>query len=47
MGLKMRSIYYLKAVSEAVFQEMEKDKNIIVLGEDVKWGTRGLTSGFY
>ena len=47
MGLKMRNIYYLKAVSEAVFQEMEKDKNIIVLGEDVKWGTRGLTSGFF
>lgn len=43
----MRNIYYLKAVSEAVSQEMEKDKNVIVLGEDVKWGTRGLTSGFY
>lgn len=43
----MRNIYYLKAVSEAIFQEMEREKNIIVLGEDVKWGTRGVTSGFF
>lgn len=42
----MRSIYYLKAVSEALFQEMEREKNIIVLGEDVRQGTRGITSGF-
>ena len=42
----MRSIYYLKAVSEALFQEMEREKKIIVLGEDVRQGTRGITSGF-
>ena len=41
----MRNMYYLKAVSEAIFQEMEKDQNIIVLGEDIRKGARGITSG--
>jgi pyruvate dehydrogenase E1 component beta subunit len=46
MGLKMRNIYYLKAVSEALFQEMEREQNIIVLGEDVRQSIRGITRGF-
>ncbi len=42
----MRSLWYLKAVSEALRQEMERDPKIIVLGEDVRQSLRGITKGF-
>ncbi len=42
----MRNIWYLKAVSEALRQEMERDPQIIVIGEDVRQSLRGITKGF-
>ena len=42
----MRNIWYLKAVSEALKQEMERDPEIIVMGEDVRQSLRGITRGF-
>ncbi len=42
----LRSIWYLKAVSEALKQEMERDPTIIVIGEDIRQSLRGITKGF-
>jgi acetoin:2,6-dichlorophenolindophenol oxidoreductase subunit beta len=42
-----RSIRYLKAVQEALSQEMTRDENVIVMGEDVRHSLRGITKGFY
>lgn len=42
----MRQINYLKAISEALHQEMIKNPDIFVMGEDVRQGLRGITKGF-
>ncbi|MBC8387958.1 MAG: alpha-ketoacid dehydrogenase subunit beta [Actinobacteria bacterium] len=42
----MRKLRYLKAVSEGLRQQMVKDKNIFVIGEDVRESLRGITKGF-
>ena len=42
----MRQIRYLKAISEALDQEMEKDPNVFIIGEDVRKSARGITIGF-
>ncbi|MCL4385887.1 MAG: alpha-ketoacid dehydrogenase subunit beta [Actinobacteria bacterium] len=42
----MRNIYYLKAVSEALFNEMEINPDVVVIGEDVRYSLRGITKGF-
>jgi pyruvate dehydrogenase E1 component beta subunit len=44
--VNLRSLWYLKAVAEALKQEMEKDPEIIVLGEDIRQSLRGITKGF-
>lgn len=45
----MREITYAQAISEAINEEMQRDKNIIMLGEDVgiKGGNFGQTQGLY
>ena len=43
----MRQIRYLKAVTEALEQEMEHDENVFVIGEDVRHSARGDTIGFF
>ena len=43
----MRQIRYLKAVTEALEQEMEHNKNVLVIGEDVRHSARGDTIGFF
>ena len=45
-GYKLRNIYYLKAVSEALFSEMKIDPDVLVIGEDVRFSLRGITRGF-
>lgn len=42
----MRQIRYLKAVSEALDQEMERDPSVFIIGEDVRKSARGITIGF-
>ena len=42
----MRKLRYLKAVSEGLKQQMVKDKNIFIIGEDVRESLRGITKGF-
>ncbi|MFC2145032.1 alpha-ketoacid dehydrogenase subunit beta [Actinomycetota bacterium] len=42
----MRKIWYLRAVAEALYQEMERDPDIFVLGEDIRTSLRGITKGF-
>ncbi len=42
----MRTLWYLKAVAEALRQEMQIDPEIIVMGEDVRQSLRGITKGF-
>jgi len=42
----MRKMWYLRAVAEALHQEMERDKDIFVIGEDVRVSLRGITKGF-
>jgi len=42
----VREIRYLKAVSEALNQEMEKDSSVLIIGEDVRKSARGITIGF-
>jgi pyruvate/2-oxoglutarate/acetoin dehydrogenase E1 component len=41
----MREIRYLQALKEAIFQEMEQDASVFVLGEDVRHSLRGATKG--
>lgn len=42
----MREIRYLKAVSEAIATEMENDPSIFYIGEDVRYGLKGISRGF-
>ena len=42
----MRAIRYLKAATEALEQEMERDSSVFVIGEDVRQSARGDTIGF-
>jgi pyruvate dehydrogenase E1 component beta subunit len=46
MDIVMRKLRYLKAVSEGLKQQMVKDKNIFIIGEDVRESLRGITKGF-
>ena len=41
----MRSIVYFQAISEAIAEEMRRDKKVFVLGEDVQQGTFMETNG--
>jgi pyruvate dehydrogenase E1 component beta subunit len=41
----MRELRYLKAVTEAMEQEMTRDKNVFIIGEDVRYGVKGATKG--
>ena len=42
----MREIRYLKAVSETIEAEMEKDPSIFYMGEDVRYALKGISRGF-
>lgn len=42
----MRELRYLKAVTEALEQEMSKDPNVFIMGEDVRQSVRGTMAGF-
>ncbi|MDD3520469.1 MAG: transketolase C-terminal domain-containing protein [Actinomycetota bacterium] len=42
----MREIRYLKAVSETIEAEMEKDPSIFYMGEDVRYALKGIPRGF-
>ena len=45
----MRDIYYSKAVNEALDEELERDKNVVLLGEDIGLygGAFGITKGLW
>lgn len=45
----MREITYAQAISEAIDEEMQRDQNVIMLGEDIgiKGGNFGQTQGLY
>ncbi len=43
----MRILRYLHAVQEALQQEMTRDENIIILGEDIRHSVRGFTKGLF
>ena len=45
----MREIEYIKAVTEALDEEMERDKDIFLIGEDIGQygGVFGATKGLY
>ncbi len=43
---KLRTLWYLRAVAEALKQEMHRDSQIIVMGEDIRQSLRGITKGF-
>lgn len=40
-----RRINYLRALREALVQEMRRDSNVVVIGEDVRQSLRGITKG--
>jgi acetoin:2,6-dichlorophenolindophenol oxidoreductase subunit beta len=42
-----RQIGYLQALREALVSEMRRDTNVVVVGEDVRQGLRGITKGCY
>jgi len=42
-----RRINYLRALREALMQEMRRDANVVVLGEDVRKSLRGITKGCF
>lgn len=42
----MRTITYVEALREAIIEEMERDENVFVIGEDVVNGVFGVTKGF-
>ena len=48
-GLKMRKITYSQALNEALREEMIRDKNVILMGEDIAFyaGPYGVTQGLY
>ena len=41
----MREIRYIQAINEALSEEMERDENIFIIGEDVQAGTFGASRG--
>jgi pyruvate dehydrogenase E1 component beta subunit len=41
----MRQLRYLQAMNEAYLQEMARDQDIFILGEDIRGGIRGETKG--
>ena len=41
----MREIRYLEALTEALREEMRRDPNVVVIGEDVRHSLRGMTKG--
>ncbi len=45
----MKEVYYWQAINEALLEEMERDKNVFVMGEDVAiyGGAYGVTRGLY
>ncbi|MCL5986419.1 MAG: alpha-ketoacid dehydrogenase subunit beta [Actinobacteria bacterium] len=43
----MRQIRYLQALAEALHQEMLKNQDVFVVGEDVRQSLRGITKGFF
>ena len=45
----MREIYYSKAVNEALDEELERDKNVVLIGEDIGLygGAFGVTKGLW
>lgn len=43
----MREITYVQAIREALQEELRRDKNIFIMGEDIKWGAHGSTMGLF
>ena len=41
----MKQTIYLKAINEALAEELERDEKVFIIGEDVQQGTFGTTSG--
>ncbi|MGI9642530.1 MAG: alpha-ketoacid dehydrogenase subunit beta [Acidimicrobiia bacterium] len=41
----MHTVTYLEAVNEALIEEMERDKSVFLMGEDVTWNLMGATDG--
>ena len=42
-----RRINYLRALREALVQEMRSDANIVLLGEDIRQSLRGISKGCF
>ncbi|MCS7173039.1 MAG: alpha-ketoacid dehydrogenase subunit beta [Armatimonadetes bacterium] len=42
----MRQLRYLQAIQEALYQEMQRDPRVFILGEDIRVSMRGTTRGF-
>jgi pyruvate dehydrogenase E1 component beta subunit len=41
----MRKVTYIQAVTEAMTEEMERDENVFIMGEDVAWNMMGDCTG--
>jgi pyruvate dehydrogenase E1 component beta subunit len=41
----MHSVSYMQAVNEALAEEMERDDDVFIMGEDVTWNLLGKTAG--
>jgi len=39
----MREITYVQAIREALQEELRRDNNIFIMGEDIRWGAHGST----
>ena len=43
----MRKISYVQAIKEALQEELRRDHNIFIMGEDVKWSAHGSTASLF
>jgi len=43
----MRKITYVQAIREALQEELRRDHNIFIMGEDIKWGAHGSTTSLF
>jgi pyruvate/2-oxoglutarate/acetoin dehydrogenase E1 component len=41
----MHTVTYLEAINEALYEEMERDERVFIMGEDVGWNMLGATGG--
>jgi len=43
----MRKITYVRAIREALQEELRRDHNIFIMGEDIKWSAHGSTTSLF